>query len=352
MGNGTIETKSIKTERINMSYLTAGDVDKQPLVLVHGNVSSSYFWMETIAALKSEYRLLAPDMRGYGNTEALPIDATRGVRDWSDDLKSFIDALSIKKPFPIVGWSLGGGIIMQYAIDHPEDISALILINSVSPYGFGSTKSVDGIPCNTSFSGAGAGSVNPEFLKLIKDGDEGEGSPNSPRNVMNQFYFKPPFKVGKEIEDMFVKSMISTKVGEGFYPGDFSACSEWPGVAPGKGGINNAMSPNYMNTAAIVDIAKKVPILWVRGENDMIVSDQSFFDFGFLGKSGFVPGWPGDDVYPPQPMVSQTRYVLEMYKEKGGYYEEFVVKDSGHSPHIEKPEIFQNKLRSFLKNIH
>ncbi len=83
----------------------------------------------------------------------------------------------------------------------------------------------------------------------------------------------------------------------------------------------------------------------------MIVSDQSFFDIGFLGKSGFVPGWPGDDIYPPQPMVSQTRYVLEKYKEKGGRYEEFVVMDAGHSPHIEKPGIFQEKLRSFLKDI-
>lgn len=346
-----INTKSIKTDRIDMSYLTAGDDDKQPLILVHGNASSSLFWMETIAALESEYLVVAPDMRGYGNTEALPIDATRGVRDWSNDLKSFVDALNIRKPFHLLGWSLGGGIIMQYAIDHPEDISSLVFVNPISPYGFGCTKGADGIPCNPSFSGTGGGAANPEFVQLMQNGDEGEGSPNSPRNVMNQFYFKPPFKAPKEIEDIYVKSMLSTRVGDGFYAGDFTACSEWPGVASGEKGINNAFSPKYMNTSAISDITNKVPILWVRGANDMIVSDQSFFDFGFLGKSGFVPGWPGDDLYPPQPMVSQTRYVLEKYRKKGGQYEEFVVEDAGHSPHIEKPGIFQEKLRNFLKDI-
>jgi hypothetical protein len=43
----------------------------------------------------------------------------------------------------------------------------------------------------------------------------------------------------------------------------------------------------------------------------MIVSDNSFFDFGTLGKLGYVPGWPGEEVYPPQPMVGQTRSMLE-----------------------------------------
>lgn len=317
--------------------------------MIHGNVSSNLFWYETIKAFADEYWIIAPDMRGYGKTEALPIDATRGLRDWSDDLKSLVEALKIKCPFHLIGWSMGGGIVMQYAIDNPSDLASMILINPISPYGFGGTKGENGIPCNSSFSGTGGGAVNPRFIELIAQRYRGEDDPNSPRMVLNQFYFKPPFRVSREREEILLDSMLSTKLGDAFYPGDYESCEEWPGFAPGKKGINNAFSPKYMNLSSIIDIVPKCPILWVRGSDDLIVSDTSFFCFGFLGKSGFVPGWPGDDLYPPQPMVTQTRYVLEQYKAKGGYYEEFVVEDAGHSPHIEKPHIFQQKVRSFLK---
>jgi hypothetical protein len=79
---------------------------------------------------------------------------------------------------------------------------------------------------------------------------------------------------------------------------------------------------------------------WVRGDSDMIVSDNSFFDFGTLGKMGFVPGYPGEEIYPPQPMVSQTRHVLQQY----GNYQETVIAETGHSPFIEKSQEFAQIL--------
>ncbi len=57
---------------------------------------------------------------------------------------------------------------------------------------------------------------------------------------------------------------------------------------------------------------------------------------GTLGKAGFMPGWPGDDVFPSQPMVGQTRAPLELY----GDHREVVMADTGHSPYIEKPQEF------------
>jgi pimeloyl-ACP methyl ester carboxylesterase len=62
-----------------------------------------------------------------------------------------------------------------------------------------------------------------------------------------------------------------------------------------------------------------------------------------------VPGWPGEEVYPPQPMVSQIRAVLEAYTRSGGSYREEVIEDCGHSPHIEKPEEFRQILFGFLR---
>jgi hypothetical protein len=91
------------------------------------------------------------------------------------------------------------------------------------------------------------------------------------------------------------------------------------------------MSPVHFNLAGIVDIETKPRILWVRGEQDAIVSDESFFDLNTLGKHAVVPGWPGDDVAPPQPMVSQTRDVLEAYASAGGAYIEVAYDGVGHS---------------------
>jgi pimeloyl-ACP methyl ester carboxylesterase len=93
----------------------------------------------------------------------------------------------------------------------------------------------------------------------------------------------------------------------------------------------------------------KPRILWARGADDQIVSDNSLFDFGTLGKLGLVPGWPGDAVYPPQPMLAQTRGVLEKYKANGGMYWEKVIADTGHSPYVEKPNDFMALLLDHLR---
>lgn len=346
-----IEKNSIKTSRINMSFLSAGNIQNKPLILVHGNASSNIFFEEIIMEFSKKYWVIAPDMRGYGDTDSVPIDATRGLRDWSDDLKSLVEALNISQSIHMLGWSLGGGIVMQYAIDYPADIASMILVNPISPFGFGGTKDIKGTPCYSNFSGSGGGTANPNFIENIKNCDRSDKDPNSPRNVMNQFYFKPPFHASIEREEKLVTSMISTKTGEGFYPGSFETCDEWPGLIPGEDGINNAISPKYMNLSPIIDIEHKSPILWIRGSHDLIVSDQSFFDFGFLGKQGFIEGWPGEEVYPPQPMVSQTRYVLDQYKEKGGQYEEIIIQDTAHSPHIEKPDVFYKNVFEFLNDL-
>src|SRR5690606_2844228 len=122
--------------------------------------------------------------------------------------------------------------------------------------------------------------------------------------VMNNFYFKPPFSFDKERENDYVVAMNRTATGPANYPGDQVESPHWPGMAPGAQGVLNALSPKYCNLRALVDIDPKPPILWVRGDSDQIVSDTSLFDFAYLGQLGAVPGWPGADLYPPQPMIA------------------------------------------------
>ncbi len=342
-----ITSAPVKTPRLTMRVLSSGPDGGEPVVFIHGNVSSAIFWEETMLHLPPEYRALAPDLRGYGATDAEPIDATRGLRDWADDLHALAETLDLP-PFHLVGWSMGAGVAMQYTLDHPATVRSLTLMSPLSPYGFGATKDAGGTLTYADAAGSGGGTVNPDFLQRLKDGDRGDDSPTSPRNTMNAFYFKPPFRAAPEREEAFVTSMLSTRTGEGFYPGDLTMSENWPTVAPGAHGINNAMAPNYCNLSGFATIAGP-PVLWVRGADDQIVSDTSFFDFGFLGQLGAVPGWPGAEVFPPQPMVSQMRAVLEQYQANGGQYWEKVIPDCGHSPHVEKPEEFGALL---LEHLH
>ena len=338
----------VATGRLNVHLLSAGPATGTPVVLLHGNVSASRFWEETMLALAGTYRALAPDLRGYGETEAQPIDATRGLRDWSEDLQALVTALALDR-FHLVGWSLGGGVAVQYAIDHPAALLSLTLVAPLSPYGFGGTRDVAGTPAAADFAGSGGGTVNPEFLQRLAAGDRSADSPFSPRSTMNAFYFKPPFQAAPDREEAFVSAMLSTRTGDGFYPGDMTPSANWPGVAPAAHGINNAMAPGYCDLSGFAALVPQPPVLWVRGADDQIVSDTSLFDLGFLGQLGAVPGWPGPEAYPPQPMIGQTRAVFDAYRAAGGHYQEAVIADCGHSPHIEKPAEFQALLLEHLR---
>lgn len=340
-----IHLHHVHTDRIETALLSDGKTEGEVVLLVHGNVSSSLFWQETILALPEGFRGVAPDLRGFGASETAPVDATRGLRDFSDDLASLLTRLDVGRAH-VVGWSMGGGVVSQLLLDHPELVASVTLVNPVSPYGFGGTKGADGTRTTTDDAGAGGGGANPEFVAALRAGDTGDGSPNAPRSVMNAYYVADGFRSPQE--DVFVKSMLTTRTGDDNYPGDLVASDNWPGFAAGGRGVLNTMAPRYHDVSAIVDLTDKPPVLWVRGAKDVIVSDESLFDLATLGKLGAIPGWPGDDAAPPQPMVAQTRAVLDAYAAAGGRYAE-VVLECGHSPLIEKPAEFQAALAAHLQ---
>lgn len=342
-----ITDRMIETPRLAMNVYFSGPEDGTPVVFLHGNFSAALYWEETMLALPAGFCGIAPDLRGYGWTEDKLIDATRGMRDLSDDVAALLDTLGIERAH-FVGWSMGAGVLYRFITDFPGRALSLTLICPVSPYGFGGTKDVDGTPCYDDFAGSGGGVVSPVFIQRIQMGDRGADDPNSPRNIINAFYYKPPFRAARE-EDFLTASLME-KTGPEKYPGDFVPSANWPNVAPGTKGIVNCWSPKYLtnDVVELLAVNPKPPILWIRGDSDMIVSDNSMFDLGVLGKLGYVPGWPGDEVYPPQPMIQQTRKVFERYAASGGSFEEHVIADTAHSPHIEKPAEFNALFHAFI----
>jgi len=336
----------VRTPSGDFYILESGTPDGIPVLFIHGNVASATYWEEIMLALPTGYRAIAPDRRGCGGSAALPIDATRGMRDFSDDLRSLIETLGLGTVH-LIGHSLGGCVVMQYTIDHPQQVRSVTLVATGSPYGFGGTKDLEGTPCWPDYAGSGAGLTNPEMVRRIAEKDRSTESDFSPRRVFEMRYGKAPFQPARS--DILVESMLSCVVREDIYPGDKVASTNWPGIAPGTKGVNNALSPKYCNVSGIVDIDPKPPILWIRGDVDQIVADQSLSDVGTLGAMGLIPNWPGAAVFPSQPMVGQTRAVLERYRANGGSYGEEVIADVGHTPYLEKPGEFLQLWLPFLQ---
>ena len=338
-----IAARSVETPGLTVNVLErTGDDPATPpdrtVVLIHGNVSSALFWQETMQDLPTDIRVIAIDLRGYGGTEHAPIDATRGVRDFSDDVRATLEALGISTAH-LVGWSMGAGVALQYALDHP--VLSLTLEAPISPYGFGGTRR-DGSRLTDDDAGCGGGTVNPDFVQRLIDHDKTTDAPTSPRSVFRSQYVAADYRT--DHEDVWIESMLTTSTATGNYPGDAVPSKNWPGFAAGTIGVANTMAPGNFDVSGIVDLAEKPPILWIRGTADPIVSDASLYDYNNLAKLGFVPDWPGDEVAPPQEMVSQTRDVLARYAAAGGEVTEIALEGAGHTPHLERPAEFRHAL--------
>ncbi len=337
-----VRSVMVDTATIDQHALLTGPDDGVPVVFVHGNVSSATFWEEVMLGLPDGHRGVAVDLRGFGQTEAVPVDPSLGLSDMAADVWALVDALELGKVH-LVGHSLGGTVVMKAMLQRPEALRSVTLVATGSPYGFGGSKGPNG---ELTYPDGAPTGINPKFVELLASGDTTADDQFSPRTILRAFYVKPPFV--PEREDALVASMLSTKTGDAFYPGSMVPSESWPGAAPGDQGILPAINRKNFDASGIVDLATKPPVLWIRGADDQIVADGSMFDLANLGKLGAVPGWPGDEICPPQPMVTQTRTVLDAYEANGGTYTEVVLEESGHSPYLDQPAAFAEAFHAHL----
>jgi len=345
-----VRSEVVTTERGRFHLLQSGSGTGPVVVFVHGNVSSARFFEETMVSLPRRWRCIALDLRGFGRSERLAVDATRGLSEFSEDIEAVVSHASLglaDEPLHLVGWSLGGGVVMQYLLDHPARVASVTLESTMSPYGFGGTRGPEGSWCTEDAAGSGAAAVAPELVRRLAAGDRSLESPFSPRMVMRSRYFHPPFQPAPEREEVFVTEMLRSAVGEDNYPGTAAHSRNWPGVAPGTRGVVNAISPRYCNLSSFGEASLRCPVLWIRGAEDQIVADLSPIDFGVLGRSGIVPGWPGEE-FPPQPMIQQISSMLARRSRLGGTVVEALLDNCGHSPHLEQPVEFEAVLTEFV----
>lgn len=345
-----VEARTVSTDRLTTRVLFSGPDDGIPVLFLHGNLSNATWWETTMLALPDGYRGIAPDQRGYGDADPdAKIDATRGMGDLSDDAAALLDTLGIDAAH-VVGNSMGGSVLWRMMADHPSRVRSAIPADPGSPLGYGATRDVDGTPTTADYAGSGAGLVNPQMVDRLQAADMGSDDPMSPRNVFRALLVKPPLVV--EREDAYVQAMTETHFGPDAYPGDSEPSPNWPFVAPGRWGAANGLSPRWsQDPERIIDAEPKPPVLWIRGEDSQIIADGGPLDAGVWGPTELVPGFPGTDAYPPQPMVAQIRRFLERYEEAGGTARERAIADCGHIPFLEKPDEFNDILHAFLREV-
>lgn len=125
----TVSYKRQQVGDVNMFYREAGPRNAPVLLLLHGFPSSSHMFRELIPQLSSTYRVIAPDLPGFGYTQAPPRDEFDYTFDkLADILDGFTHALSLEK-YALYVFDYGAPVGYRLAAAHPERITAIISQN-------------------------------------------------------------------------------------------------------------------------------------------------------------------------------------------------------------------------------
>ena len=129
MSNNPEIGKSILANGIQTNYHEHGQ--GEPVLLIHGSgpgVTGWANWRLTIPALAENFRVIAPDIVGFGYTER-PADVQYNMQTWLNHILGLMDALGIEKAH-VVGNSFGGGLALAMAIRAPQRVERLVLMGS------------------------------------------------------------------------------------------------------------------------------------------------------------------------------------------------------------------------------
>ncbi|AGB38979.1 alpha/beta fold hydrolase [Natronococcus occultus] len=120
-------TVTVDDHDLEMAYADEGD--GQPLVFLHGIPTSSYLWRRVAPAFTDDYRVIVPDMVGYGES-TMDDRFDRSIRAQEQAVADLFDQLSLDS-VSFVGHDLGGGVGLRYAVHEPEAVDELVLSNAV-----------------------------------------------------------------------------------------------------------------------------------------------------------------------------------------------------------------------------
>ncbi len=117
----------VRVDGLELHYAEWGLPTSPPMVLLHGFMAHARTWDLFAADLCRDYRVLAVDQRGHGDSGRAP-DGAYGTEYYVGDLERFVDALGLRS-FVLVGMSMGGRNSMVYASRHPDRVERLVIVD-------------------------------------------------------------------------------------------------------------------------------------------------------------------------------------------------------------------------------
>lgn len=122
---GAVNVSSVNLEGRRVSYRDAG-VGDDPVVLIHGFPLEGAMWEYQLEALSDDHRLLAPDLMGFGGSDAPDDPGAYSVEAWADDVGGFVADLGLERAV-VVGEGVGAHVAFEVFRRHAELVAALVL---------------------------------------------------------------------------------------------------------------------------------------------------------------------------------------------------------------------------------
>lgn len=119
------------SQRLKLHYVDWGNADKPPLLLIHGGRDHARNWDWVAQDLRRDYHIIAPDLRGHGDSQ-WAIGGSYAMVDYVLDVAQLLDALQAF-PITIISHSLGGAIALQYAGVYPDRVKKVVAIEGLGP---------------------------------------------------------------------------------------------------------------------------------------------------------------------------------------------------------------------------
>lgn len=119
------------SQRLKLHYVDWGNTSAPPLLLIHGGRDHARNWDWVSLALRHAYHIIAPDLRGHGDSEWAR-GGQYALIDYVLDIAQLLDQLQLF-PITIIGHSLGGGIACQYSGIYPERVKRLVALEGLGP---------------------------------------------------------------------------------------------------------------------------------------------------------------------------------------------------------------------------
>lgn len=243
-----------------LSYLEQGK-GQQELLLIHGNFSSSLHFSTLLEKLPKDIHVLACDLRGFGDSTYHK--RIERMADFADDVALFMDALSVDRA-AVLGWSLGGGVAMELAANHPDRVEKLILVHSTTHKGYPIFKKDEQGQPIVGATYASADELSEDRVQVLP---LLMAQKNDDFATMSQVFDQLIYTVNKpdpKDNELWVKESLKQK---NLLDADWALAN-----------LNMSDQPNYYNEGTDTIRRITVPVLHTKGKQDITVPDYMIKD--------------------------------------------------------------------------